>query len=62
MNHIVRNSTLCGDDWCDAKKEIAELKAQVALLREALIALNSPTRQGRDDALALYEHALEKTK
>ena len=23
MNYIVRNSTRCGDDWCDAKKEIA---------------------------------------
>ena len=37
MNHIVRNSALCTTDWCDAKKEIERLKAQVVELREALL-------------------------
>ena len=34
MNHIVRNSALCTTDWCDAKKEIERLKAQVAELTQ----------------------------
>ena len=35
MNWIVRNSTICGDDWCDAKKEIERLKAQVKDYQDA---------------------------
>ena len=45
MNHIVRDSTRCGDDWCDAKQSLLKqqeiskrLVEQVALLREALLA------------------------
>ena len=37
MSHIIRSSTLCNTDWCDAKKETERLKTQVALLREALV-------------------------
>ena len=35
---IIRDPDRCNTDWCDAKKEIERLKAQVALLREALLA------------------------
>ena len=58
MNHIVRNATLCGDDWCDAKKEIERLKAQVALLRDALEKHSAPYL-GHDDYV---REALEATK
>ena len=34
MNHIVRSSTLCTTDWCDAKKEIEALRKQVAELTQ----------------------------
>ena len=65
MNHIVRNATLCGDDWCDAKKEIERLKAQVALLREALhsIALAADTSlTTKKDICVDAKRALEQTK
>ncbi len=36
MNYGVRNADRCGDDWCTAKKEIAELKEKVRVIRDAL--------------------------
>lgn len=35
MTYQVRNSALCGDDWCDAKKEIEALRKQVSIADES---------------------------
>ena len=58
---IIRDPDRCNTDWCDAKREIAEFKAQVALLREALELCNKHGWVLEDHAHVI-ENALEQTK
>ena len=57
---IIRDRDRCNTDWCDAKREIAELKAQVALLRQVLTDYGSHSTS--DESTCEICKALEATK
>ena len=51
MNHIVRDSTRCGDDWCDAKQSLLKQQEITKSLVEQVEAQQQQMYADRKQAL-----------